>query len=139
MNHSFSQVAELTCSRCHRTFAAEVWLIVDAAGRPDLLARIRAGTLHTFTCPGCGHEEQVDAPLLLYTPSPSQAEGRGEGPERAHGRPPLLFSPAQGTTAEQDQEHAAGLVGLLQERMGPAWRDEWLAQGLPGVPRPLLP
>ena len=124
MPHSFSQTASLTCPQCGRAFSAEVWLIVDADERPDLLARIRAGTLHDVTCPHCGHQGQVDAPLLLLRPGAT---------------PPLLFSPAQGTTPEEDRQQAAGLVGLLQERMGPAWRDEWLAQGLPGVPRPLLP
>jgi rRNA maturation protein Nop10 len=124
MPHSFSQTASLTCPQCGRAFSAEVWLIVDADERPDLAERIRAGTLHDVTCPHCGHQGQVDAPLLLLRPGAT---------------PPLLFSPAQGTTPEEDRQQAAGLVGLLQERMGPAWRDEWLAQGLPGVPRPLLP
>ena len=139
MPHSFSQTASLTCPQCGQTFSAEIWLIVDAEERPDLAERIRAGTLHALTCPHCGYQGQVDAPLLVYTPSPSQGEGRGGGAEQAHGRAPLLFSPAQRTTAEEDREQAASLVGLLRERMGPAWRDEWLARGLPGVPRPLLP
>lgn len=123
MAHSLSQEAELKCPQCGKSFQAEVWLIVDTAERPDLLERIRAGTLHTRPCPHCGHEGMVDAPLLLYRPGET---------------PPLLFSPAQGTTAEQDQEQAAGLVGQLRERLGGAWREEWLIQGLPGVPRQLL-
>lgn len=94
--HSLSQKVELTCPQCGQSFPAEVWLLVDTAERPDLTERIRAGTLHDQPCPHCGHEGMVDAPLLLYRP--------GEAP-------PLLFSPAQGTTAEQDQEQAGGLVG----------------------------
>lgn len=31
------------------------------------------------------------------------------------------------------------LVGLLRERLGSAWREAWLAQGVPGVARALLP
>jgi hypothetical protein len=124
VDNSYAQRASLTCPQCGRTFSAEVWLIVDADGRPDLVERIRAGTLHDLTCPHCGHKGRVDAPLLLLRPDAT---------------PPLLFSPAQRTTAEEDRRHAAGLVGLLRERMGPAWRDEWLAQGLPAVPRDLLP
>ena len=53
--------------------------------------------------------------------------------------PPLLFSPAQRTSAEQDQEQAVGLVGLLRERLGLAWQDDWLARGLPNLPRAMLP
>ncbi len=71
MPHSFSQTASLTCPQCGRAFSAEVWLIVDADERPDLAERIRAGTLHDVTCPHCGHQGQVDAPLLLLTPPPA--------------------------------------------------------------------
>ena len=89
MPHSFFQTASLTCPQCGRAFSAEVWLIVDTVERPDLLARIRDGTLHTFPCPGCGHEEQVDAPLLLYTPPPRRGRagvGVSSSPRR-NGRP----------------------------------------------------
>ncbi|MGB9872982.1 MAG: CpXC domain-containing protein, partial [Anaerolineae bacterium] len=68
MTHSFAQPASLTCPRCGQTFSAEVWLIVDAAERPDLLERLRDGTLHDVTCPHCGHSGQVDAPLLVFRP-----------------------------------------------------------------------
>ena len=124
MTHSFAQEAELTCPQCGQTFSADVWLIVDAAERPDLLERARAGTLHDLPCPHCGHRGAVDVPLLILRP----------GQE-----PSLLFSPAQGTTAEQDREQAAGLVGALRERLGDAWQEEWVRQGLPGVQRPMLP
>ncbi|HFD39924.1 MAG TPA: hypothetical protein ENJ31_08805, partial [Anaerolineae bacterium] len=121
---SFAETVQAPCPQCGQAVDLEVWLIVDAAERPDLLARIRDGTLHDAPCPHCGHQTQVDAPLLLYRP---EAE------------PPLLFSPAQQTTAEQDREQAAALVDRLRQSLGDAWRDEWLAEGLPGVPRPLLP
>ncbi|MBC7243099.1 MAG: hypothetical protein H5T60_11720, partial [Anaerolineae bacterium] len=145
MPHSFSQTVSLTCPRCGRDFSAEIWLIVDADERPDLLERIRAGTLHTMTCPHCGHEGQVDAPLLVLTPppaadaatlSPLLTESQERGGSRGRGE--VLFSPAQGTTTEEDRKQAAGLVSLLRERMGPAWRDEWLER-MAVVPRPFLP
>ena len=124
MANSFAENASLTCPECGQPFTADIWLVVDAAERPDLAARIRAGTLHDLPCPHCGHQGTIDAPLLLLRPEED---------------PPLLFSPAGSTTAEQDQEQAAGLVGALRERLGEAWRDEWLAQGLPGMPREFLP
>jgi len=124
MAHSFAQQTDLTCPECGQPFTAQVWLIVDAAERPDLAARIRAGALHDLPCPHCGHRGTIDAPLLLLRPDQD---------------PPLIFSPAGSTTAEQDQAQAAGLVGALRERLGEAWRDEWLAQGLPGMPREFLP
>ncbi len=124
MAHSLSQEVEWTCPRCKQQFRTEVWLIVDTAERPDLLERIRSGSLHALPCPHCGHQAMADAPLLLYRPGET---------------PPLLFSPARGTTTEQDREQAAGLVGALRERLGAAWQDEWVAEGLPGAPRELLP
>lgn len=39
MPNSFSQTIELTCPRCGADFQAELWLIVDAAERPDLLEK----------------------------------------------------------------------------------------------------
>jgi len=124
MSVSFCQSLQLVCHQCARSFPFDLWLIIDLVERPDLTERLRAGTLHTVSCPHCGYLSQVDAPLLLYRP--------GE-------EPPLLFSPAEQTPAEQDREHAAELLTRLQASLGDAWQDAWLAEGLPGIPRQLLP
>jgi len=80
MPHSFSQTASLTCPQCGRPFSAEVWLIVDADERPDLAERIRDGTLHDVTCPHCGHQGEVDVPLVVVlTPPPPPSPLLGEG------------------------------------------------------------
>ncbi|GEM_PF-1643240 len=138
MPPSFSPTTDLTCPRCGTSFRADAWLIIDAAARPDLLEQARQGTLHQVTCPQCGHVFDADQPLLLYFPpdfpSPFGRGARGEGSGVR-----VLFSPAQQTTAEQDRQHARHLVERLKESLGSAWRDEWLANGLPAVPRPLLP
>ena len=123
MPHSLVQQAGLSCSRCGRLFIADIWLIVDAGERPDLFGHILAGTLHNLPCPHCGHVRQVDAPVLLYRP--------GE-------IPPLIFSSARGTTEEQDQEQAEGLLGYLYQALGTSWWDEWL-DAMPIIPRDFLP
>ncbi|MCA9875619.1 MAG: hypothetical protein KC441_18235, partial [Anaerolineales bacterium] len=123
MNHGYAQQIDLTCSHCNYSFSAEAWLLMDLAKQPELLPRLQAGDLHIFACPACDQVVDLDAPLLIYRPAAAL---------------PLLFSPAQSTTAEQDQEQAAGLLGLLQERLGDAWQEVWLAEGLPGLPRPFL-
>ncbi len=126
---SHAEQATLTCPECGHEFTADIWLTVDASERPDLVERARDGTLHRGTCPQCGHIiGEADAPLLIFTP-----------PDLGVDRPPVLFSPAQQTSAEQDREHAAGLVARLRDALGDRWRDEWVAQGVPGVPRDLLP
>lgn len=153
---SYAQSVALTCSSCGRGFDFAIWLIVDTAERPDLLDRIRNETLHAIVCPHCQAElGHADAPLLIYTPSP-RAGRAGEGPSAPRaGRdgvgdlpPPswgragvggLLFSPAQHTTAEQDREHAAGLLDLLRTRLGDAWQGDWPPQNLAVVPQALLP
>ncbi|GIV79181.1 MAG: hypothetical protein KatS3mg050_3575 [Litorilinea sp.] len=136
---SHAEPVPLTCPACGHAFHFQLWLIVDGAARPDLLEQAREGALHTVTCPACGQEiGQADAPLLIFTP-PTAGEGEASPRPTARGIPPLLFSPAQSTTAEQDREQAAGLLARLRERLGDAWQDEWVADGLSAVPRPLLP
>jgi hypothetical protein len=97
-------------------------LIVAAAERPELVERIIDGTIHTIICPN-GHAIAVDAPLLLFRPEES---------------PPLIFSPAERTTAEQDRENARSLVGMLRDSLAGEWRDERLNNFAP-VPREVLP
>ncbi len=121
MPHSFADQLMLNCPQCGVSFTPEVWLIIDTAERPDLLALIRDGSIHRLVCPG-GHTGEVDAPLLLFRP--------GE-------KPPLLFAPAARTTADQDRAMADDLLGRLAERVGDAWRAEWPATLLT-LPRRLL-
>ena len=130
MPTSFQQTLSLTCPRCGQSFEAAIWLIVDAAERPDLLEKIQAGTLHQVVCPHCQFQGEVDASLLLYNPPLPEGEGLGVR---------LLFSPAQGTTAEQDQEQALALLERLRQSLGNAWQGDWLSRGLPAVLRPFLP
>ena len=44
MSPSLTQSTDLTCPHCGREFTAEVWLVIDAAERPDLIERARAGS-----------------------------------------------------------------------------------------------
>lgn len=122
--HSQAESVSLPCRGCGRPYEIDVWIIVDTTERPDLLARLREGSLHTVRCPECGHEATVNAPLLVYRPG---------------AEPALVFSPARGGTPAQDEEQAAALLGMFREDMGGDWRDEWLGRGLTGVPREALP
>jgi CHAT domain-containing protein len=120
---SHAQPITLTCPACGTSHTADIWLIVAPDERPDLVEQIRNGTLHTATCPQCGQTHTPDAPLLIFRPTAAS---------------PILFSPAQQTTSEQDQQHAAALIGILRQHLGAAWNDAWLAQGPVVVPRPML-
>ena len=130
MPRSYAQTTQAPCPECGQPVDLEIFLIVDLAERPDLADRIRQGDIHAAPCPHCGNVGGVDAPLLIF--NPLAQEGDHEG------RPYLIFSPAQRTTADQDREHAAGLLELLRGSMGDAWQDEWL-ESLASTPRELLP
>jgi CHAT domain-containing protein/uncharacterized protein YbgA (DUF1722 family) len=121
---SHAELITLTCPACGTSHTANLWLIVAPDERPDLVEQIRNGTLHTATCPQCGQTRTLDAPLLIFRPTAA---------------PPILFSPAQQTTSEQDQQHAAALIGILRQHLGAAWNDAWLAQGPAVAPRQMLP
>lgn len=122
MAHSHAEHPTLTCPQCGAAFAPEIWLIIDAAERPELLTRARNGSLHTFSCIH-GHVIEVDAPLILF---------------RHDETPRLIYSPAERSTVQQDREIAAALVGKLRDSLGSEWQEEWLAD-FPPVPRDLLP
>jgi hypothetical protein len=99
MARSYAETTLLNCPNCSQPFGAEIWLTVDTAERPDLVERIREGTIHTLTCAHCEHQAAVDAPLLVH--------------DAGHKR--LLFAPSQGTTQEQDRQMASQLASRLAE------------------------
>lgn len=109
--HSYRSDPLLVCEGCGDSYRADIWLVVDVAERPDLAARICDGTIQTGVCPHCGETQEVDMGLLVFRP---------------HGQPVLLFSPAQATTPEEDQDQARGLLNLLYQTMREEWQDEWL-------------
>jgi hypothetical protein len=93
MSRSASQEVGVTCVSCGTAFGAEVWLIVDAAERPDLVARIVDGSIHTASCPHCGTLHPLDAPLLFHD----------------HARQQLIFATQEHSPPEQDQQIARQL------------------------------
>src|SRR5262245_49871777 len=104
---SFAQTLQLTCPECGAAFDCEAWLVVHTVERPDLVERMAAARLHEVNCPR-GHSGQVDLPLLLFRPGVT---------------PLFLFSPAQSTTGEEDQDQASWLFAQLRERLGLTWQD----------------
>jgi hypothetical protein len=66
MTISYSDQSPLTCPTCGHAFEAPIWLLVDAAERPDLVAALREGRLNVTACPECGRAEDAGAPLLYH-------------------------------------------------------------------------
>src|SRR5262245_14785593 len=115
MDTSLQHRLSAACPVCGATFTIKAWLIVDVASRPRLLARVRRGTLHIVACPH-GHRFDLDAPLLLFYPNTTS---------------PFMYSPAQHSSPEQDEEQLAELLILLRERLGSHWRVAWDTESVP--------
>lgn len=94
---SYAEQTTLTCPNCGEAFTVEVWTLVDAAERPDLLEALHAGTLDAVTCPHCAYTGPAGAPLLLHHP--------------AHRR--VYFAVPPGASEHQWREQAQALLYLL--------------------------
>ncbi len=127
MAHSYAEQANISCQNCGNTFRTKVWVLVDVTEQPDLMERIRTGSLHNMVCPKCGATMMVAAPLLLYRPHDTQ---------------PFLFSPAIGKSAEDEEgtNQAINLLRILRQLLGPDWRDDWLDnEAIVSIRRAVLP
>ena len=112
MSRSFAQAAELTCFHCGRAFGVEVWLTVDAAERPDLVAAIQSDTLHVARCPHCGAEHPLTAPVLFHDA----------------GQETLIFAQSDAGDADREQVIARQLGQQLIATIPPAKRGAYLAK-----------
>lgn len=111
MERSFAQPIDLTCVACGQPFSSDIWLIVDAEERPDLMARIADESIHVVNCPHCGTPHLVEAPLLVHD-SAAQT---------------LIFSPQEHRTTAESQEAAQQLGQFLISRIPVAERQPYLA------------
>ncbi len=132
MPNSYAQTANLTCPNCQKPFQAEIWLIVDAAERPDLLQLIQQGRLHDVACPTCGPFGQADAPLLIFLPAAFHLPG-GDGSGAR-----LIFSSVRQANPRQSVQQENQLLTHLVQSLGDAWQDAWLEQ-ITEMPRDQLP
>jgi tetratricopeptide (TPR) repeat protein len=126
--HSWAKPTKVRCPTCGEVYEFDAWVIVDMDERPDLVERISnpsfRNPLHRPTCYACGTWGfLLDEPLLLYRPGKA---------------PPLLFSPADGATADEIWNQAVNLFNRLRASLGNTWRPEWNDQ-MALVERQLLP
>lgn len=121
MAHSYAERPTLICPTCGQSLTPDLWLIIDIVERPDLLARVREGTIHHVACPN-GHAGFIDAPLLIYRPGEPR---------------PLMLATAEKTSHEENERAVNELMNRLADSLGDMWRDEWLESSAL-VPRHLL-
>ena len=119
----FSQNIAFTCDKCGREFEEEVWLMVDASERPDLVQRVVDGSIREMTCPYCGYVMGLDAPFLLFRPDED---------------PSIIISPSFQGDEEELFEFVEAMVPHLRARRGAAWKSEHIER-FEMVPFYLLP
>lgn len=118
---SFSEQTTLTCPSCGAAFDAEVWLLVDAAERPDLAQALRDGTLDRVTCPRCGFSGPSGAPLLYHHPERKRvyfAAPAGVEEHRWREQAQSLLYVLVGSIPEDSRELYLGDVQIEQEVEG---------------------
>src|SRR5689334_6051472 len=124
---SYSENANLTCPACQQDFAAEVWMLVDAAERPDLAQALRDGALNVVACPHCGNQGPAGGPLLFHDPANRR----------------VYFAAPAGALEHELREQAQSLlyllVGSLPEEQRRAYLgDVQVEQEVEGVRRAVL-
>src|SRR5258706_1231245 len=122
MANSYSQIIEMDCPNCQHHFASPAWQIVDINERPDLLIQLQQEKLNLTTCPKCQRQAVADTGLMIFRP---------------HVVPHLLFSPADGTSDQQDREDFMRLMGVVQQALGMEHLQESVDKVIT-VPRPFL-
>lgn len=98
------------CRTCDRALSGDVWLIVVIT--PDLPDLVHSHDLQSLDCENCGSRTAIDAPMMIC---------------RLGFDPPLVFSPAWGTSPEEDQDAFEWLVDIIKKQVGTLWDDGWLA------------
>ena len=99
MARSFAETVRLNCPKCEQPFYTDIWLIVDAEERPDLIERVRDGEIHKVCCDKCDYEGSVNISVLVHLPENEQ----------------VFFMPPQNTDEKQDQEMLGALLRQLAE------------------------
>ena len=57
---------QINCPNCRTPFPAEVFQIIDAQRQPELKQMLLSGQLNVASCPNCGNQTQLTAPLLFH-------------------------------------------------------------------------
>jgi hypothetical protein len=106
---TYADPTETVCGGCGQPLKGDIWLIIVVAD--DVPELIYNHTLQTLECKHCGAALVMDAPLLVC---------------RLGFDPPLIFSPASSTSAEEDRATLEWLLDIIKSQIGTLWDDEWL-------------
>jgi CpXC protein len=124
---SYCEKDTLTCPFCGQDFIAEIWMLIDAAERPDLAEALREGALNVVACPHCDYSGPAGAPLLFHDPANRR----------------VYFAAPSGGAEHEWREQAQSLLYLLvgslpEEDRRPYLGDVQVEQEVEGVRRAVL-
>jgi hypothetical protein len=106
---TYKDPVDTVCGGCGQPLKGDIWTIVVVTD--DMPELIYNHTLQTLECKHCGAATIMDAPLLIC---------------RLGWNPPLIFSPASATNAEEDGEAFERLLNIIKSQIGTLWEDGWL-------------
>ncbi|MFF3584695.1 CHAT domain-containing protein [Streptomyces mirabilis] len=112
MPYSTAFEVSVPCPRCEAEVQDELWVILDPSERPDLTDRLYRDELRWTRCARC------DGPVLLHR-LPLLVHRKDDHPR--------LMMAYLREDREEIQEFGSLLLSDLRGSMGPAWRDEWVA------------
>lgn len=102
---SMSMPFTMSCDHCPTEQEVDVWAIVSAVDRPDILQQVQAGLYPGFNCTQCDRWSSMDTPLLIHRP----AQG---------GLAALIYSAAHVASPQDSWTMAEGLVAILFSNLG---------------------
>src|SRR5690348_14221120 len=109
---SYSVPETVVCQGCATEETASLWLILSTGVKP-VPPFIQEGGVQTHTCSGCGALTVLDGPLVVLNIGHT---------------PPIAVAPTVSGTEAQDREAINYVLAIVQERMGAAWRTEYLEE-----------
>lgn len=108
------QAMRVTCPRCRQPIIVQVQSVVDVGQDPNLKALLLQGRINVATCPACGNEGTLDAPLLYHDPEKGLL---------------LCYVPMELGLAPEERERLIGrLTASLIESLPPEERKGYLLQ-----------
>lgn len=106
------QVAPIVCPACGTRFTAPIESIIDVGRDPDLKADFLRGRINIASCPQCGNQGPMTAPLLYHDPAHELA---------------LVLMPNELNLHNNDQQKIIGdLTNRLMNSLPPEQRKGYL-------------
>ncbi|MFQ6059214.1 MAG: CpXC domain-containing protein [Anaerolineae bacterium] len=108
------QPIQVNCPQCRQPFIAHIYSVIDVGERPEFKEQLLRGRLNLATCPYCGGQAMLGAPLLYHDPAKELL---------------LCLVPMELNLNREEQERLIGtMTNALMEALPPEKRKAYLLQ-----------